>query len=138
MRYLFAALLAVCASSPALADETTGKLSVEINAVETVDGGCRLSFLLQNGLPSDLTETVFETVLFDQAGQVSQMTLLDFGVLPMNRPRVRQFVLSGTACTEIGGVLINGAQSCQGETVSNDACEEALEVTSKTEIEVLG
>lgn len=81
---------------------------------------------------------MFEAVIFDAAGQVERLTLLDSGALPAGRPRVRQFILRGAACDGLGKILINGATDCDAGDPGTEACMENLELHSRTEIEVIG
>jgi len=124
------------AEAPA-ATAPTG-LAVELNAAETIEADCKLTFLITNSLDTPLDKAVFETVLFDRNGTVDRLTLFDFGALPIGRPRVRQFVVPQTTCENLGRVLFNGAQTCEGEGIVPDACILNLAPTSRTEIEVLG
>lgn len=114
-------------------------VSLELNAVEQAGEACRLSFLIQNGHEGDITQAVYEAVLFDSAGRVDRMTLFDFGALPAARPRVRQFVVPGLACSSLGRLLINGAETCTAEALEDGACETGLDLRSRVEsVEVLG
>lgn len=137
---LTAALAALALASPASAQEaeTDGSagLSIELNAAADGPGGCTLSFLITNRRPQDVKKAVYEAVLFDDAGQVDRLSLLDFGALPAGRPRVRQFTLPDTACGGIGRILVNGASTC--EAGSPGACMEGLSLSSRTQIEVIG
>ncbi|WP_439523929.1 hypothetical protein [Marivita sp.] len=113
-------------------------MSIELNALEPVEHACRISFLIQNGHASDIEAAVFETVLFDTEGRVNRLTLFDFGTLPAARPRVRQFVVPGLACSSLGRLLVNGAETCTGEGLPADACTRDLELRSRTDVEVVG
>lgn len=132
--------LAFClACSPLSAEEgQRPHVSVELNAVEQVDTSCRVSFLVRNGHATDLDQVVYETVLFDTEGRVDRLTLFDFGALPSNRPRVRQFVVPDLQCASLGRVLINGAETCTGENLPENACSGDLDLRSRTAVEVLG
>ncbi|MFV0491688.1 MAG: hypothetical protein ACK5M4_07705 [Pseudorhodobacter sp.] len=131
-------LAMICFASPAPAQDGKAALTIEVNAAQSVENGCNLSFLVENSLDSDIAGAVFETVIFNAEGQVARMTLFDFGALPAGRPRVRQFVLGGQGCDAIGRILFNGAQSCTGEGLTPAACEAALKLQSRTNIEVAG
>lgn len=96
---------------PVLADEA---LSVELNAVAPEGSACRLSFVAENRLGTDLRAVVFEAVIFNKAGQVDRLALLDFQDLPQDRPRLRQFDVPGLGCNAIGQVLLNAAPQCEG------------------------
>lgn len=112
------------------------KLAIELNAAADQNGACRLTFVANNGLQSEIQELSLETVLFDKAGKVVLFTLFDFGSLPANRLRVRQFDVAQTACDSLGRALINGVASCGVEGDKNQ-CARTLEVSSSTELELL-
>ncbi len=124
---------------PAQAEEDQGAgLRIELNALDPVEEACRVSFLIQNGHAQDIDSAVFEAVLFDADGRVDRLTLLDFGALPAARPRVRQFMVPDLACDGLGRVLINGAETCEGEGLAQGACMEGLELDSRTDVELIG
>jgi len=131
------ALLALCLPASAQEDKAP-RLTIELNALAPAEGGCTLSFLAVNGLGADLERAVYEAVLFDKAGQVDRLTLFDFGNLPAGRPRVRQFVVPDLACGGLGRILINGAHSCDAGGLGEGACTDALDLTSRTDVEVIG
>lgn len=133
------------AANPVLAQDAetavSASLTIELNAAsDSADSAdsCTLSFLITNGLDNDVTQAVYETVLFDTNGQVDRLTLFDFGALPAGRPRVRQFTLPDTSCDKIGRILVNGADTCEAGDLGESACMERLNLTSRTDIEVLG
>ncbi|GGF55248.1 hypothetical protein SAMN05216376_10136 [Mameliella alba] len=129
--------LAITLAAPAQAETVQGAhVSLELNALEPVDGACRISFLIQNGHTNDIAQAVYEAVLFDTEGRVDRMTLFDFGDLPAARPRVRQFLVSGLACSDLGRLLINGAETCEAD--SADACTQDLDLRSRTDVEIIG
>ncbi|PIL19562.1 hypothetical protein P775_13645 [Puniceibacterium antarcticum] len=111
---------------------------MELNAAQSEEQSCKLSFLVINGRGSDILKAVFETVLFDAQGQVDRLTLFDFGALPAGRPRVRQFVVSGTRCEYLGQILFNGVNTCEAEDMDATACESGLQLNSRTTIKVTG
>ncbi len=135
-------LAATATQSPAqeaARDEVLGpRLRVELNAAEPQDESCKLSFVVLNGHPAAIQRAVFETVVFDGAGQVDRLTLFDFGTLPAARPRVRQFVLPGTSCDDIGQILFNDAETCESADLDASACTTGLLLHSRTGIEVTG
>jgi hypothetical protein len=138
-RPLVAALALACAA-PAAAEDAAAEraLTIELNAVSQQGDACRLVFLAENGLGTDLASAVFETVLFDREGQVVTLTLFDFQGLPVGRPRVRQFDLPATDCAALGRILLNDASACEGEGLDADTCMDALRWRSRTEIEAIG
>ncbi|MBU2961790.1 hypothetical protein KO516_13390 [Citreicella sp. C3M06] len=135
---LSCAIVTLCLTAPVAADgDAPGGLSIELNAQEQTERGCKLSFLARNGSGADIASAIYETVLFDSTGQVNQLTLFDFGALPTNKPRLRQFVVPGLQCDALGQVLINGAATCEADAGA-DACTSALTLTSRTGVEMMG
>ena len=139
-----AAMIAACftfaTTTVALAqdNELSGAISIELNTVKSTDAGCTLTFLVMNGHASEIAKAVYETVLFDSEGQVDRLTLFDFGTLPVDRPRVRQFSVPGIACDGLGQVLINGAHTCDAPDLADTACETGLILNTRTGVEVIG
>ncbi|MCU4651385.1 hypothetical protein N8I71_00955 [Roseibacterium sp. SDUM158016] len=136
-RTLTCAILALGLVAPGLglAQSNEGqRLALELNRVDPVDGACRLTFLAENALGEEIAALSLETVLIDTSGVVERLTLFDFGALPMDVPRVRQFDVPGLACEALGRVLINGVSECGG--VGN--CAERLQLSTRTDVELLG
>ncbi len=138
IKKLQAAVLLACVATSVAAQEDAvdPKLIVELNTAETMDTACRLSFMVTNEHPQDIEAVVFETVLFNVDGSVNQLTLFDFGALPSNRPRIRQFDVPGLGCDGLGRLLINGAVTCEAPDAG--LCINTLELRTRTQIEVLG
>lgn len=107
-------------------------VQINLNAVEAQPNACRLVLTAQ--APSEISELIMETVLFDQSDRVMMLTLFDFATLPAGKLRVRQFDIPGASCSGISRVLFNGVDSCQGP-----GCEAPVGASSAVkEIEVLG
>lgn len=138
LRYALFILLITSTIATAQETDASGTISLELNAVQSTDGACTLSFLIVNGLEQTIDRLVYETVLFDQEGQVDRLTLFDFGTLPPARPRVRQFAVPQMECAQLGRVLFNGANTCEGAGINSETCEAALTLSTRTEVEVLG
>ncbi|GAA6203039.1 hypothetical protein [Aquicoccus sp. SU-CL01552] len=130
--------LATMCTSAAAQEAPTPSLSIELNALTPLDRGCALSFLALNGRSADVSRAVFEAVLFDRAGRVDRLMLFDFAALPAGRPRVRQFVVPDLGCATLGRILFNGASSCEGTGLAPDACTKGLDLTTRTDVEVIG
>jgi len=141
MNYTALAIIAALfTASAASADETdaAGRISLELNTAETVEGSCKLTFLITNGYAQAVEQAIYETVLFDRAGQVNVITLFDMGALPPALPRVRQFVVPQVVCEDLGRVLINGTSTCTGADLPLDACAKGLTLSTRTDIDVIG
>ena len=133
----FALALPLLASVQAGAQEASppGALKLELNGAQPSDKGCRLTFLVQNGLGAELSEAAFEIALFDEAGVVSTLAVLAFKDLPAGKTKVTRFDLPGADCTKISRVLVNHATQCVGPGIAADACIRRLETDSKAKID---
>ena len=137
---LLAAALLLGAVTSASAQENPSQqagVAIELSTAEEVGSACRLSFVVTNAHEQDIGKAVYETVLFNGAGQVSRLTLLDFQDLPAGRLRVRQFQFPQT-CADISRVLINGADTCAADGLEDTACSSNLTVSSRVKMELLG
>lgn len=140
-RLAIVALLVGALPGAALAQSTQdapSRLFLELNAVQDVGGACRLTFLARNETGGAIEKAVFETVIFDRSGGVVSLSLFDFRDLPTDRPRVRQFDLPGRACDTVGQALINGANTCIVDGTQSAVCDDALSLSSRLEVELLG
>ena len=120
------------------AEKAASPLFLELNALQDVGSACRLTFLVRNETGQLIDQSIFETVIFDTSGGVVSLSLFDFRELPANRPRVRQFELPNMACSTVGQVLINGANSCLVDGVESKICDKALSLSSRQTVELLG
>ena len=110
------------------------QLSLELNAAQPSDKGCRLTFVVNNALGADLSKAAFEIALFNEAGVVDRLSVLDFKDLPAGKTKVTRFDLAGTDCTKLSRVLINSATECAGTGVEPGACMRGLKTETKTGI----
>jgi hypothetical protein len=110
------------------------QLSLELNAAQPSDKGCRLTFVVNNALGADLSKAAFEIALFNEAGVVDRLSVLDFKDLPAGKTKVTRFDLAGTNCTKLSRVLINSATECAGTGVEPEACMRGLKTQTKTGI----
>ena len=130
---IFSTLISVCN-----AELLEQKFSLQLNSVQTIENSCRLTFVVDNQTEKDISELVFETVLFSQQGEVIFFTLFDFGEVPYGIPRVRQFDVPSYSCEDVNQVLINGIDKCVFRNSGVEECNLKLETTSRSEIGFLG
>ena len=109
-------------------------LSLELNAAQPSEKGCRLTFVVNNALGADLSKAAFEIALFNEAGVVDRLTVLDFKDLPAGKTKVTRFDLAGADCGKLSRVLINSATECAGTGVEPAACMRALKTSTRTTI----
>ncbi|MBX3598366.1 MAG: hypothetical protein KF874_12420 [Rhizobiaceae bacterium] len=117
------------------AAQKEGVLSLELNAAQPSEKGCRLTFVVNNGLAGTLKAASFELVLFDKAGVVDRITAVGFKELTGGKTKVSRFDLADVDCANIGRVLINSVTECNGDGVAPDDCSRQLRTTSRAGIE---
>ena len=134
---LFAGIIP-CVSLAQSDTQSSSKIYLELNTLSDTEAACRLTFVAKNETNSPIDQAVFETVVFDSSGSVFTLSLFDFRDLPQGSTRVRQFDVSGIACSSIGRVLINGANTCTAEGADSTLCGNSLSLSSKIAVELLG
>ncbi|MCR8825830.1 hypothetical protein [Pseudosulfitobacter koreensis] len=134
------ATAAVLFATAAQAQDATppAGVSLELNAADLVGEACRITFVATNTSAAPIDRAVYETVLFNADGGVMMLTLFDFGALPVDVPRVRQFQIADTACGRIGSLLINGAGTCTVDGEASDLCTTGLAASSRLDIGLQG
>lgn len=113
-------------------------LQVELNALVPSQKGCVFTFVIGNDLAQSVSKASFEFVLFNGAGTVERMVVLDFRDLPQGKTKVRKFDLPGTRCDEVKRVLINDAPVCEGDGLAAGACMAGIVTRSNTNVGLEG
>ncbi|MER9968215.1 hypothetical protein [Mesorhizobium sp. M0060] len=132
LRLLIAALAMSLVAAPAWTQQHAPALILELNGAQPSDKGCRLTFVVTNNLGADLSKAAFEIALFNEAGVVDRLTVLDFKELPAGKTKVTRFDLAGTDCGKVSRVLINSATECAG--TEPNACMRGLKTQTRTGI----
>lgn len=134
---MFLVLPVLLAASNAWAGESAGTtedapgLSLELNTLDKVEKGCRLTFVMRNRLGQPIEALGLELALFAADGTVSGIVALDAGGLPDGKTRVKRFVAPGVACADVGRVLLNDVTRCDGDGLSPAACVQRIGVSSR-------
>ncbi len=137
-KYFLVASIFSLINSICIAEIVEQKFSLQLNSAQTIDNSCRFTFVVDNQTEKDISELVFETVLFSQQGEVIFFTLFDFGEVPYGTPRVRQFDVPGYSCEDVKQVLINGIDKCVFSNSAVAECKLKLETSSRSEIGFIG
>jgi hypothetical protein len=125
-------LAGLAAQAPAaLAQTAEGAIGIELNAAADVEGACRLTYVVTNGSTTDLTQASWEVAVFDDAGTVTRLWVLDFGALPQTRTRVVQFDLADQPCDKVSRISVNAAVDCTSAAGPQAICTEKQSLSSK-------
>ena len=98
------------AAGPALAEEPS--LSIQLNKLEPVDGGCRIYFVIENRSEAAYDELTVDLVTFDPSGIVGQRLLVELGPLRAAKTSVSSFDFAALDCAAIDRILVNDVTSC--------------------------
>lgn len=126
------AALAALIAAPALAQD--GELSLELNKAETVEAGCRLTYVLHNETGSSISGHSVSVAVFDAQGVFDRHLVFRFGGIGDGRTKIQQFDLVGTPCEAISRLLVEGITECRAEDGSDIDCAQALVARSATDI----
>ncbi|WP_152502010.1 hypothetical protein [Labrenzia sp. THAF82] len=136
VRTAMLALLGVAFANPVLAQDTGGKIGLELNHTQpTTDGGCRLSIIATNGLERPMNQLGLEMVAFNKDGLVDQFLRLDFTRISAGKTKVLQFDLAGKACDSLSRLHINDVLNCVPPAISDVYCPDLLDLKNRTEIQ---
>lgn len=113
---------------------TPPALSLELNGAQPSEKGCRLTFVVNNGLGADLSKAAYEIALFNDSGVVDRLTVLDFKELPAGKTKVVRFDLAGTDCAKVSRALVNNSTECTGAGIEPATCMQRLKTSTKTDI----
>ncbi len=101
---------------------------VDLNTIAQQGDACRMTFTVETDTRLSALET--QTVLFDGAGAVRMLTVFDFGAIPANGLRVRQFDMPQTPCSDVDLVLFNGVERCE---TTDGTCDVAPVFSSRVD-----
>lgn len=130
-----------CLTAPLTAPVATAQpaetISIQLNEAVTVEGACRLTFVIRNDLPGTVQELGLDLVMFDTSEGVSGYAAVDFGELPAGKTRVRQYDVFKGDCASIARVLLNDVRACEiGGGAATD-CLPLLRLSSRSGIDLI-
>ena len=132
--FLAAGCLGLGAGGLSAQEPVSPTLSLELNAAQPSQKGCRLTFVVANNLGKDLSKAAFEIALFNELGVVDTLTVLDFKELPEGKTKVVRFDLAGYDCAKVSRVLVNRATECEGAGIDPAVCMRQLVPGTKATI----
>jgi hypothetical protein len=112
-----------------------GRVELELNKLEQVEGACRIYMVVRNGATA-YESFKLDVVLFDAAGVIASRVAVGMGPLRAERPTVKLFDVQDQACDAIGMLLVNEVLECQPAAVASD-CLARIEVNSRTDVQIL-
>ncbi|MCA0872567.1 hypothetical protein LCL97_17165 [Seohaeicola saemankumensis] len=128
---MIGALLGVVLATMAVADD--GKLGVELNKFEEIDGGgCRAFFLFRNRTGKSFDGFEMSLAILDSDGVIDRLLSIDAAPLPVARTTLKLFEIPELSCGAISEILLHDVTSCQPQNEDQMDCFPILDLNSKT------
>ena len=107
------------------ADET---VRLELNATETAENRCRLTFVIENKSPQNLDSLKLDFAMFNTEGAVYRRIIFDMAPVRAAKTIVKTYAIDGD-CAQLGSLLVNEVTACTpGEPA---ACLDGLGLSSR-------
>jgi hypothetical protein len=84
---------------------------LELNAVETDNNRCLLTFLIENKTSKAIDSLKLDLALFNPEGIIQRRMITEMGPIRGMRTNVRTFPAEGE-CGQIGAILVNDVTAC--------------------------
>jgi hypothetical protein len=133
-RPAFAAALAAAlaaAPAPGEAGSEAGRIGVELNKLESYDGGCRSFFLFRNGAGVDFTAFEMALALLDGGGVIDRLLTVDAAPLPAGRTTLKIFEIEGLDCAALGEALLHDMPRCEAADGAARDCFALIDLGSR-------
>ena len=122
------------APAPSITTADTGRITLELNKLETEPNACRGYFVVDNGRADLLKELQIDVFLFDKQQIVLRRVALTFADVRSGREKVVLFDLADLNCGEVGRLLLNDVLACKnGKGTTIEGCADALTVSTRAE-----
>jgi hypothetical protein len=109
--FALAAILAVPAALLAASNEPADSIRVELNSSESVQGRCRMSFVIENKGEAAIDSLKLDFAVFGTNGVVQRRLVAELGPLRRAKTVVKAFEIEGD-CASIGSLLVNDVTAC--------------------------
>jgi hypothetical protein len=106
-----AAMVIVPAAAAAAPKEAADPIRVELNSTESVQGRCRMSFVIENKGDAAIDSLKLDFAVFGTNGVVQRRLVAELGPLRRAKTVVKAFEIEGD-CASIGSLLVNDVTAC--------------------------
>jgi hypothetical protein len=101
---------------------------LELNAVETDNNRCLLTFLIENKTSKAIDSLKLDLALFNPEGIIQRRMITEMGPIRGMRTNVRTFSAEGE-CGQIGAILVNDVAACSAGDPAE--CMDGLALSSR-------
>ena len=127
MRGVWRALV-VCSVLVPMFAQAEDMARLELNAVESADNQCRLTFLIENKTSRTIDSLKLDLALFNPEGIIQRRMITEMGPIRGARTNVRTFPAEGE-CGQIGAILVNDVAACSAGDPAE--CMDGLTLSSR-------
>jgi hypothetical protein len=127
-RWAALSLILFVMTAPSAVAGAGDPIRLELNALETVQSRCRLSFVIENKSEGAIESLKLDLVVFNRDGIIERRLVTEMGPVRGVKTLVRAFEVDGE-CGRIGSILINDVTACAPGTP--DACLDRLALSSR-------
>lgn len=106
----FAVLLSLL-PAPSMAQE--GRLGVELNKVESIEGGCRTFFLFRNRTDAPFDAFEMSLAILDANSVIDRLLTVEAAPLPPGRTTLKLFEIPEIGCENISEILMHDIAKCE-------------------------
>jgi len=118
------------ASSPSLLGQRDGRLGIELNKLESFEGGCRSFFLFRNRIGLTLSSFEMSLAILNKGGVIDRLLTIDAAPLPADRTTLKLFELPDMACEAVGQVILHDISACSTAGEAPGDCFALVELSS--------
>lgn len=118
------------------AQAPAGKVSVELNKLESQEKSCRAYLVIDNQTDKSYDALKLDLVLFQSDGIIGRRFALDLAPLKSMKRSVKLFDLDGVKCETIGSFLINDIMDCKIGSTDESGCLDRLTLTTRTNVQL--
>ena len=111
------------------------QLMAKLSLAPSDDG--KLTLVATNRLDKPIRRAAWQVAIFDRAGAVQSLPILDFGGLIPGKTKVALFQLPGRKCADIGRIVVNDVADCSADDGADlrGQCLAGLATQTRTDID---
>jgi hypothetical protein len=110
------------------------RLVVELNKLESFDGGCRTFFLLRNAGGEAFQSLDMSLAVLDGDGRIDRLLTVDAAPVPADRTSLKLFEIPDVACDGVGELLLYEIGACATGSDDGGDCFDRVELRSRASI----
>jgi hypothetical protein len=124
----------MAAPAAAAAQAADGRLTVELNKTESVEGGgCQAFFLFRNQSPLTLEAFEMSLAVLAPDGVIDRLLTIDASPLPAQRTTLKLFEIPDLPCSAIAELLLHDIAACRPQNAEPIDCFAMIDLLSRAD-----